>query len=99
MQDLETAHSVEGPRPLEDAALTSIKTDTSSQLLNREGPVFRLAIPIPSFISFTTSHSLGLTIHPLADSPHSSPLPAIHSSKLLTSNIINQRENFLFPSH
>lgn len=45
----------------------------------------------------SSSQTLGLSIHPLADSPCSSMLPAIHPSKLLASNIINQRENFLSP--
>lgn len=49
-------HGVEVPRPLEDAALTSVKADTLSQLLNREESASCLAISSPSFISFTASH-------------------------------------------
>lgn len=47
---------VEVPRPLEDTALTSVKADILSQLLNKEGSPSCLAIPSPSFISFTASH-------------------------------------------
>lgn len=90
--------SVEAARLPEGAALGSEESGTSPCFAHQPRIPF---LPRNSQSQFHQLHSssqtLGPSIHPLADFPFSSILPAIHPSKLLTSNIVNQRENLLFP--